>query len=103
MIYPESNGDTVSLMAFEDDLKQYMHLSSLADDYEKLKEECANKIKAYMGEAAKGECEGYKVSWTSSVRSTFDHKRFAQDNPGIDLSAYYKSTPTRTFKVNKIN
>ena len=103
MIYPESNGETVSLMAFENDLKQYMHLSSLADDYKKLKEECANKIKAYMGEASKGECEGFKVSWASSIRNTFDHKKFAEDNPGIDLSAYYKSTPTRTFKVNKVN
>ncbi len=101
MIYPESNGDTVSLMAFESDLKQYMHLSSLADDYKKLKEECANKIKAFMGEASRGDCNGFKVTWSSSVRSTFDHKRFAQDNPGIDLSGYYKSTPTRTFKVTK--
>lgn len=101
MIYPESNGDTVSLMAFEGDLKQYMHLSSLADDYKKLKEECANKIKAFMGEASRGDCNGFKVTWSSSVRSTFDHKRFAQDNPGIDITDYYKSTPTRTFKVTQ--
>lgn len=98
-IYPESNGDTVNLMAFEEDLKQYKHLASLEEDYKKLKNECANKIKAYMGEASKGVSDGFKVTWSSSVRNTFDHKKFAEDNPGIDLSAYYKSTPTRTFKV----
>ncbi len=101
-IYPESNGETVSLMAFESDLEQYMTLSSLLDDVKKQKEEVANKIKGYMQEASKGECNGFKVSWSSSVRSTFDHKAFAKDNPGIDLSGYYKETPTRTFKVNEI-
>lgn len=101
-IYPESNGDTVSLMAFADELNQYKHLASLESDYKKLKDECANRIKAYMGEASKGETDKFKVTWTSSVRNTFDHKAFAKDNPNIDLSGYYKSTPTRTFKVNEI-
>ena len=100
-IYPESNGDTVSLMAYEQDLNQYMTLSSLLDDVKKQREEVANRIKNFMGEAAKGECNKFKVSWTSSVRSTFDHKAFAKDNPGVDLTAYYKQTPTRTFKVTE--
>lgn len=101
-IYPESNGDSVSLMAYESDLQQYMTLSSLLDDVKNQKEEVANRIKAFMQDASKGECGKYKVSWTSSVRNTFDHKAFVKDNPELDLSAYYKSTPTRTFKVNKI-
>lgn len=100
-IYPESNGDTVNLMAFEEDLKQYKHLASLEEDYKKMKNECANRIKAYMQEASRGESMNFKVNWTSSVRTTFDHKKFAEDNPGIDLSVYYKATPTRTFKVTE--
>ena len=101
-LYPESNGDTVSLMAFESDLQQYKHLASMESDYKKMKDECANKIKAFMGDAGKGESTKYKVTWSSSVRSSFDHKAFAKDNPGIDLSAYYKETQTRTFRVNEI-
>ena len=101
-IYPESNGETVSLMAYENDLQQYMTLSSLLDDVKKQKEEVANRIKAFMQEASKGESTKYKVTWPSSIRSTFDHKRFAEDNPGIDLTDYYKSTSTRTFKVTEI-
>lgn len=101
-IYPESNGETVSLVAFESDLEQYKHLASLEEDYKKMKEEVANKIKGYMQDASKGETEKFRVSWTSSVRSTFDHKRFAKENPHIDLSGYYKETPTRTFKINEI-
>ena len=101
-IYPESNGESVDLMAFESELQQYKHLASMEEDYKKLKDECANKIKAYMGEASKGESNKFKASWSSSVRNTFDHKAFAKDNPGIDLSAYYKSTTTRRFTVNEI-
>ena len=47
-IYPESNGDTVSLMAYENDLKQYMTLSSLMDDVKKQREEVANRIKEFI-------------------------------------------------------
>lgn len=101
-IYPESNGDTVSLMAYEQDLKQYMTLKSLEDDVKKQKEEVANRIKVYMGEAEKGEARSFRVSWVSSIRSTFDHKRFAEDYPELNLTDYYKSTNTRTFKVNEI-
>ena len=101
MIYPESNGDTVSLMAFESDLKQYLTLSSLMDDVKRQREEVANKIKAFMGETGKGESTQYKVTWNSSVRRTFDHKAFAKDNPDVDLSGYYKETSTRTFRVNE--
>jgi hypothetical protein len=55
-----------------------------------------------MQNASKGESNKYKVSWVSSIRSTFDYKRFAEDNPGVNLTDYYKSTPTRTFKVTEI-
>lgn len=101
-IYPESNGDTVSLMAYENDLQQYMSLSKMMDDLKKQKEEVANRIKEFMGEASRGDARNFKVSWTSSIRSTFDHKRFASDYPDLDLTDYYKATNTRTFKVSAI-
>jgi predicted phage-related endonuclease len=103
MIFPESNGDTVNLMALENELKQYKHLASMEKDYKNMKDECVNKIKAFMGEASKGEVGNFKVSWASSVRETFDHKKFREDNPGLDLSAYFKTTPTRTFRLTELN
>lgn len=101
-IYPESNGSEVNLMAFESDLQQYKQLAKLEDEYKKLKTEVVNRIKSYMGDAEKGISNYFKVSWTSSIRSTFDHKRFAEDNPGVDLTDYYKATPTRIFKVSSL-
>lgn len=100
-IYPESNDSAVSLMAYENDLKQYMTYTSLIKDVEKQRDEVANRIKAFMGESGKGESNGYKVSWTSSERVSFDSKKFAADHADMDLSDYYKSTNVRTFKVSE--
>lgn len=101
-IYPESNGESISLMAYENDLKQFMTLSSLLDDIKEQKEEVANRIKAFMGDCSRGESTKYKVSFSSFTKSTFDHKRFQADNPGIDLSEYYKASVQRPFKVSEI-
>jgi putative phage-type endonuclease len=101
-IYPESNEDTVSLMAYENDMHQYLSLGELIDSMKGQREEISNRIKAFMGEASKGIGNSHKVSWTSSVRSTFDHKRFAEDYPNLDLTSYYKMSPCRTFKVSEV-
>ena len=98
-VYPESNDDTVNLMAFESDLKQYLTYSSLIKDIEKQRDEVANKIKVFMGANGRGATNHYKVSWVSSTRSSFDTKKFISDHPNMDLTEYYKSTNVRAFKV----
>lgn len=101
ILYPESNDETVNLFAYETDLQQYMALSSQIKELEKMKDEAANRVKAFLGDAGKGLTDNYKVSWTSSTRSTFDSKRFAQEHQDIDLSGYYKTSTYRTFKVSE--
>lgn len=100
-IYAESNEDSVNLFAYEDALNQYMALQAQIKELEAIKDEMANKVKVFMGEAGKGETDHFKVSWTSSERNTFDSKAFALDHPNLDLSNYYKKTTVRPFKVNK--
>lgn len=100
-IYPESNEESVNLFAYEADLKQYMAISAQIKELEKLKDEAANRVKAFLGEAGRGESDGFKVSWVSTSRSSFDSKRFAQDHADIDLSEYYKNSSYRTFKVTE--
>ena len=101
-IYPTSNADSVNLFGYENELSQYMAVSAQIKALEEQKDGFANRIKAYLGEAGKGECEGYKVSWTSSERKTFDTKAFTKDNPDLDLSKYYKVSNVRTFKVSEV-
>ena len=101
ILYPESNDDSVNLFAYESDLQQYMALSAQIKELEKLKDEASNKVKAFLGESGRGETDNYKVTWTSSSRSTFDSKRFASEHKDIDLSEYYKTSTYRTFKVTE--
>ena len=100
-IYPESNEDSVNLFAYERDLEQYMALTAQIKELEKLKDEAANKVKAFLGETGRGDTDRYKVTWTSSSRSTFDAKKFAAAHPDLDLSEYYKNSTYRTFKVTE--
>lgn len=101
-IYAESDGSSVSLMGCEQDLKQYMTLSSLLDDLKKQRDEVANRIKVYMGEASKGETRNFKVTYSSYTKNTFDIKAFAKEHASLNLSPYYLSSVVRPFKVNEI-
>ena len=103
MMYPESNGDIVTLLGYEYELSRYMSLNQLIADSKKEQAEIANVLKEYMGESSKGMSGRYKVSWVSQTRSTFDHKQFMEDNPNINVSPYMKETVARPFKVSEIN
>ena len=100
-IYPDSNGDIVSLMAYETDLMQYLALKTQIEALEEQQKQMANRVKAFMKEAGKGESNRYKVSWTSSERRSFDAKAFQADHKEIDLNKYYKTSSYRTFKVTE--
>lgn len=102
-IFPQSDDEKiVSLLGLDDSIQQYISLGQQIKELENKRDEMGNKIKAIMGDAGKGESNKYKVSWSSYLKPTFDAKRFAADHTHIDLSAYYKKTPTRTFRVTEI-
>lgn len=101
-IYAESNEDTVDLTLENTALAQYIAIGKQIAELEAMRDEAANKIKSFMGDAGGGECDGFRVSWKSSTRRTFDSKRFAKENPGLDLAGYYKETSTRTFRVTEL-
>lgn len=102
-LYPQSNAETIDLFGCENDLTQYMSISAEIKRLEDLKNWYANKVKAYLGEAGKGENEHFRVSWITSERKTFDAKRFALDHADLNLDAYYKVSSTRTFRVTEKN
>ena len=102
-LYPESNGETVDLFGYENDLGQYIALTAQIKALEAQKDEMANKVKAFLGEAGKGENERFRVSWTTSERKSLDAKRLAQEHPEIDMNQYYKISSSRTFRVTEKN
>lgn len=101
-IYAENDDSVCDLTPFSTNLRQFIALKQQIKELEALMDEAANKIKLFMGDSGCGECDGFKVSWKSQTRSTFDSKKFAKENPDIDLSGYYKSTNARMFRVSEI-
>lgn len=99
--YQESRDETVDLTLESTALAQYIALGKQIAELEAMRDEAANKIKSFMGDAGGGECDGFRVSWKSTTWRRFDIKRFAQDNPDIDLTAYYKETSARMFRVTE--
>lgn len=100
-IYPDSDDIVVDLFSYNSDLDRYIALNQQIRELEQQRNEAANRIKVFMGEAGRGTNDRYKVSWVSSTRRTFDLERFVADNPEINLSDYYNLSNTRTFRVTK--
>lgn len=101
-IYSESSESKVDLYSYASVLDQYIALGKQIKELEEMRDEYANKVKAFMGEAGSGECDRYRVSWKLGTRRTFDSKRFSEEHPEIDITRYYCESVTRTFRVSEL-
>lgn len=101
VLYPNSNGDTVDLFSYSADLDRFVQIQAQIKELEQERDEAANRVKKFMGEAGAGECIGYKVTWRTQNRSSFDLKRYQKENPNTDLSEYFKESSCRIFKVTE--
>ncbi|MDD6275500.1 MAG: YqaJ viral recombinase family protein [Clostridia bacterium] len=102
-IYADSDGSECDLTAYMNDLKIYAELGRRIKELQNEQDEAANRIKAFMGESSAGYGGDFKATWKTANRRTFDVKRFAEENPGIDISEYYKQSTYRTFKITEFN
>lgn len=84
-------------------LREYAEAEREAGEAEARLKELRNRICQALGEYESGAAEGYRVSWKPTSRSTFDSKAYAKDNPGLDLSRYYKTTTSRRFTFSAAN
>lgn len=99
-LYPESNGANADLAAYENDIVKYVTLGEQIKSLKTAQDEVANKVKAFLGEAGKGESLRFKVMWSTQERSTFDKDRFFADHKDIDMNEYIKTSSSRVFRVN---
>jgi putative phage-type endonuclease len=102
-LYPNANGETVDLFAYNSLLDQYCDLTSQIKALSDLKEEVGNRVKEFMKEAGKGESDRFSVSYANTTRKTFDAKRFSAENGNLNLDPYYNVTKSRIFKVTPKN
>jgi putative phage-type endonuclease len=101
MLYPDSIDEAIGIGSFERELDNYFRLKEQKKNIDMVIDGIENRIKAHLGECARGEGEKYKVSWKTQYRSTFDSKKFVADHPEMDVSAYYKRSNSRPFKVTE--
>jgi putative phage-type endonuclease len=101
-LYPESMDECIGIGSFERDLDNYFRLKEQLKSIEMTIDGIENRIKAHLGECARGEGEKYKVSWKTQTRSTFDSKKFIADHSQMDVSKYYKKSSSRPFKVTEL-
>ena len=98
-IYADSRpGTAVDLTAVSYHIDAYNALTAQIKELETQRADHENNIKDWMGDAEKGSCGNVTISWKSASRSTFDRKTFEAENGKIP-DRYYKTTPTRTFRV----
>lgn len=100
-MYPDSIDDAIGIGSFERELDNYFRLKTQLKNIQMTIDGIENRIKAHLGECARGEGEKYKVSWKTQYRSTFDAKSFIADHPQMDVSKYYKRSNSRPFKVTE--
>ena len=100
-IYAYSIDSAIGIGSFERELENYFRLKEQKKNIELTIDGIENRIKAHLGECARGEGEKYKVSWKTQYKKVFDHKQFVADHPEMDVSRYYKTSGSRPFKVTE--
>ena len=101
-IYSDSTEGSVDLWGRDALLDEYFSLGERIDVLKQQRELIQQQICADMGEYDTGMSDKYKVTWKTQQRSTFEHKRFAEEHPEIDLSSYYKVSTSRPFKIKAL-
>ena len=101
VIYRESQDKSIELFGRGNVIDEYITLESQKKAIDERISELKNIIKEDMGEAERGTCGDYKISWKSQQRRTFQAKAFAKEHPGINLDKYYSVSITRPFKITK--
>ena len=100
-MYQDSIDEAMGIGFYERDLDNYFRLKEQLKNIQMTIDGIENRIKAHLGDCARGDGEKYKVSWKTQYRSTFDHKKFVADHPEMDVSKYYKQSSSRPFKVTE--
>ena len=98
---PDS-GQEIDLTGYLDKLTELTNLKRQIDELTAQKKQLEGEIKMFMGDCGKGYADGYKVSFTKQSRTTYDVKRFIEDNPKIDLGPYKKVSESTRLTVKKV-
>ena len=100
-IYAESDGRTTDLTAVRTAISEYNQIGKQIKELQALQNNAAAIVQSFMATAEQGVCDGYKVSWKTQTRNTFDKKRYEAAYGAIPKE-FYKASTSRPFKVTEI-
>lgn len=96
-----SNETPVDLFGRESLFENLANVKAQIKELKCVQEEYEQTIKTDLGENETGQIGRFLVSWKPQNRTTFDHKKFAADNPNVDLSDYYKISTSRILRIKE--
>ena len=98
----EGNDAAVSLFGRDGEIDRYFEISDRIKELETQRDKIKQTLQGDLGDQSTGTTENYKVTWRQQTRSSFDAKRFAEENPDFDLSGYYKQSTFRKFDIRRL-
>ena len=96
-----SNETPVDLFGRESLFENLANVKAQIKELKYVQEEYEQTIKTDLGENETGQVGRFSVSWKPQNRTTFDHKKFAADNPNVDLGDYYKISTSRILRIKE--
>lgn len=100
-IYYGNSVQSVELFGREKILQEWSEVRDQINALKERKTEIENTLKLDMKEAEQASCAGYRVSWKSQTRKSFQTEKFRADHPELDLTPYTKETTSRVFRVSE--
>ena len=98
---PDS-GQEIDMTGYLDKLTELTDLKRQIDELTAQKKQLEGEIKMFMGDHGRGYADGYRVSFTKQSRTTYDVRRFIEDNPNIDLEPYKKVSESTRLTIKTI-
>lgn len=99
-LYPNENADSTISFDFDELGYRYLMLTDMIKRANKEKDEIKAKICDTLQDYEKGSSNGYKCSWKSQKKDSFDTKRFKADYPNI-YEEYKTTSTSRVFRLTK--
>ena len=98
-MWPEDDGDAADLTEYAEALEQRKALNEQIKALKTEVDAIDNSIKTVMGDAAKGSCGRFTVSWKLQNTSALDREKIKADYPDIDFSKY--TSQSRVYRVTE--
>ena len=102
VIYTGGDLEEVKLFGRDLTIETYLTMLERIKELEKEAEQYKQCLQEDLGDSEVGYTDKYKVTWKTQTRNTFDHKRFAKENPHIDLRGYFKESSFRKFAIKEM-